>query len=280
MTRGLWCFCLAMSYWLDVWPLFAQTPDARTELTLGIAAYEKGVYEEAIQHLEHVVSLNPRAVNGHFYLAMVYDEMFLPAVEPGDENGHWSRLAIQEYKKVLQLEPTHENASKRLAHVFFELARYGEAENYYRKAATLDANDPEALYGIAVIDWVQTYRLLSEKRASLRLAPKQSLIGSAYCHEGRRRNLDRVDEGLKLLAKVLQLRNDVEAQAYMAVFYQERAEIQCGDPSAYKRDQSSAKQWWTRSCEALHNQTGRVIPWGWLAAPPPPPPKKGDTCTF
>lgn len=71
---------------------------------------------------------------------MAYDEMFVPTAEPGDENGRWSGLAIQEYKKVLELDPSHKDAYKRLAHVFFELVHYDEAEGYYRKTAALDAN--------------------------------------------------------------------------------------------------------------------------------------------
>lgn len=267
-------YCLAIS------PLRSQNPDAKTELILGIAAYEKGAYNDAIQHLEYVVSLDPRATKGHLYLAMAYNEMFTPAAEPGDENGHWSRLAIQEYKKVLELDPIHKDASKRLAYLFFQLARYEEADGYYRKAAALDASDPEAIYGIAVIDFVHIYRLLNEKRPSLRFPLEQSRTGLLICREIRTRNLARVDEGIKLLTKIIQLLNDGDAQAYMAVFYEERAELQCGDETAYKQDRRSAKQWWNRSCETRHSQTDRVIPQRWLAGPPPPPSKKGDTCTF
>lgn len=113
MTRCLLHFCSVLIGCLAASPLQFQTTDAKAELNLGIAAYEKASYKEAIEHLEHVISLDPEAVTGHLYLAMAYDEMFVPTAEPGDENGHWSGLAIQEYKKVLELDPSHKDASKR-----------------------------------------------------------------------------------------------------------------------------------------------------------------------
>jgi tetratricopeptide (TPR) repeat protein len=280
MNRCLWCLCLTLGSYLIASPLHSQTQDAKAELNLGIVAYQRAAYVEAIQHLERAVSLDPRTTDGHFYLAMTYDEMFVPTAEPGDENGHWSGLAIQEYKKVLELDPSHKDASKYLAHIFFELARYGEAERYYRKAAVLDAKDPEALYGIAVIDWRQTYRVLMEKRVSLNLPREQPLIGLPACDEIRVRNLTRVDDGIELLTKTLQLLDNVDAKRYMAAFYEERAQIQCGDESAHKLDLRAAKQWWTRSCETYHSQKARVISRRWLPGLPPPPPKSGDTCTF
>lgn len=280
MTRYFLHFCFALIGCLTASPLRCQTPDAKAELNLGIAAYEKASYKEAIQHLEHVISLDPEAMTGHLYLAMAYDEMFVPTAEPGDENGHWSGLAIQEYKRVLELDPFHKDASKRLAHVFFELARYDEAEGYYRKAAELDANDPEALYGIAVIEWRQTYRVLMEKRVSLKLRRKQPLICLPACDEIRVRNLARVDDGIDLLTKTLQLLDDVDTKGYMAAFYEERAEIQCGDEPAYNADLISAKQWWIRGCETYHHQKDRVILQRWLPGLPPPPPQSGDTCIW
>jgi tetratricopeptide (TPR) repeat protein len=280
MIQYLWRFSLVLICHLHASPLHCQTPDAKAELDLGIAAYKEGAYPDAIQHLEHVVSLDPKITDAHLYLAMACNDMFSPAIEPGNQNGHWSGLAIREYKEVLELDPSHRGAANRLAYLLAELARYDEAEGYYRKAAALDANDPEPIYGIAVIHWQQTYRLLAEERASLGLAQEQPLIGSAACKEVRAMNLARVEEGINLLTKTLRLLKDDSAEGYMAALYEERAEMQCGDKPAYARDRRLAKQWWIRSCETRHRAKERVVPDRWISGPPPQPSQREGTCTF
>jgi tetratricopeptide (TPR) repeat protein len=279
MTRCLWHLGLVLVSCLVVSSLYSQTPDAKAELNLGIAFYEKGAYPEAVRHLERAVSLDPGVTIGHFYLASAYDWM---CASPNPCDPHWSGGAIQEYSRVLELDPFHKEALKNLAHLFYRLARPEEAEGLYRKAAKLDANDPEALYAIAVLNWRRTYRVLMEERARLRLAPSKPLIGYPSCHEIRTKILADVEEGIALLTRTLQFVNYVDAQAYMAVFYMERAELQCGDRSAYKRDLRSEKQWWNRACVTYNEPGESPNPrmWRWPPAPPPPPPKRGDTCTW
>lgn len=61
MMRLLWPLCLVLISGPMVSSLDSQTPDAKAELELGIAAYKEGYLDLAIQHLEHVVSLEPTA---------------------------------------------------------------------------------------------------------------------------------------------------------------------------------------------------------------------------
>jgi tetratricopeptide (TPR) repeat protein len=231
----------------------------------------------AIQHLDQVIFLEPSATAGHFYLALAYDRMCDSSPNPCDP--HWSELAIQEYSRVLELDPSHKDALKSIASLLYRLARLDDAERLYRKAAKLDANDPEALYAIAVFDWVRTYRVLVEARARLNLPQKQPLIDLPACHEIRAKNLAEVEEGLTLLTTTLQLVSYVEPQVYMAVLYRERAELQCGHRAAYKRDLRSEQQWWNRACVTWHDSK-QVSPPRWLRSLPPPPPARGDTCSW
>ena len=64
-------FTLALG--LAVPQMLAQNSNADSELKLGIAAYGKAKYSDAIDHLERAVTLNPKAVTGHFYLAESYE---------------------------------------------------------------------------------------------------------------------------------------------------------------------------------------------------------------
>jgi hypothetical protein len=87
-----------------------------------------------------------------------------------------------------------------------------------------------------------------------------------------------IDEGIALLTRVLQLVSYSEPQLYMAWFFMERAEIQCGDRSAYKQDLKSGQQWLNQACVAWHHW--RDSPYPWLPSPPPPPRRRGDTCSW
>jgi len=48
---------------------------------------------------------------------------------------------------------------------------------------------------------------------------------------------------MALITRTLQLVGYAEPQTYMALFFIERAELQCGDHPAYKMDLKSAQQW-------------------------------------
>jgi tetratricopeptide (TPR) repeat protein len=256
--------------------LRSQTPDATSELRSGIAAYGRGATEEAIKDLERVVSLDPESTDGHFYLALAYHTMC--AVSPNCDP-HWTRLAIQQYTTVLELNPTHKEALKGMAAVLYRLRRIGEAESLYRKAAKLDASDAEALYAIAVFDWIRTSGALREERLRFNLGQKQPLIGLPTCPEVRAKTMPDVEEGIALLTRTLRLVSYVEPQTYMALLFMERAELQCGDRLAYKRDLKSEQQWWNRACIAWRDGKN-ISPQRWLLSLPPPPPKRGDTCRW
>jgi tetratricopeptide (TPR) repeat protein len=134
-----------------------------------MAAYEKGVTEEAVTHLEHTISLDAESTVGHFYLALSYDAM----CEAGPNcDPHWSGLAIQQYNKVLDLDPSHIEALESLGSLLYKLLRFDEAEGLYRRASKLDANNAEALYAIAVFDWIRTHEKVRQERLHFNLGQK------------------------------------------------------------------------------------------------------------
>jgi tetratricopeptide (TPR) repeat protein len=257
--------------------LHSQTLDLASELRSGIAAHDAGAIEEAIHHLEHVVTLDPQSTVGHFYLASSYEAMCL-----GSEcDSHWSELAVQQYARVVELDPSHKEALKRMASVLYRLQRIermDEAEGLYRRAAKLDVNDAEALYAIAVFDGIRVYRALREERLRFHRGQKAPLIGLPTCPGIRTKAMPDIEEGMALLTRTLQLISYDEPQLYMASFFLERAELQCGDRTACKRDLKSEQQWSNQACVAWHHW--RTPPYPWLPSPPPPPRRRGDTCSW
>jgi|ERR1700691_377300 len=142
----------------------AQTPDVTAELRFGVEAYEKSNFEEAIKYLEDIVSIDPASIVGHLYLGRSYDDW--QCSTPNGCETIWSAKVIHEYSRVLELDPAHKDALKRLAYFLYQSARFDEAEALYRKAAKLDRSDPEAKYSIAVLDFIALIECCSRKKVA------------------------------------------------------------------------------------------------------------------
>jgi tetratricopeptide (TPR) repeat protein len=228
--------CLPAGVW-------AQLASADTELQKGIQAYKEARYEDAIQHFQRSISLDPRNNAAHLYLAMSYLEQYIPGANT-PENLQMAKAAIDQYQNVLELEPKSPDAIKGIAYIDLQMKKFEEAKKYYAKAIELSPNDPEAYYTIGVIDWTQVYQPTMELRAKLGLPPDKPLINAAECWQLRSANQDGVKDGIEMLTEALKLRPDYDdAMAYMNLMYRERADIQCNDEKAYSADDKTADKW-------------------------------------
>lgn len=213
------------------------------DLSAGIQAYKDGRFEEAKQNFARAIAHDPANAKVHSYLGMTYAQEFVPGVY-SPENTVLGQRAIEQYKMALQLDTADSNAIKGIAYVFQQMRMFDDAEEYYRKAIETDPKDPENYYLIAVLDWTQTYQPRMELRAKLNMKPDQPLIRQAECWSVRDANKDRVESGIQLLKKAIELRRDYDdAMAYMNLMYRERADIQCGDAKAYAADLKIADEW-------------------------------------
>jgi tetratricopeptide (TPR) repeat protein len=133
---------------------------ARDQLNKGVQSYKNARYEEAIDHFQHAVSLDPSLLNARLYLATAYAQQYIPGADTEDNN-RMGQQAIDEYKTVLERDPKNVNSVKGIAYLYLQMKKFEDAKQYYRKATELDPNDPEPYYSIAVIDWTQSYQLSS-----------------------------------------------------------------------------------------------------------------------
>ena len=152
--------------------------------------------------------------------------------------------AIDEYKKVLQMDPKNTNSVKGIASLYFNMKKFDQAKEYHEKAKQLDPNDPEEYYSIAVIDWTQSYAPRQEARAGLGLKPDERLKHNKVCGSLPDKIGSKVDDGIQNLKKALQLRPDYDdAMAYMNLLYREKADLECGNPDARAADLKTADDW-------------------------------------
>ena len=218
---------------------------ARDHLNKGVQAYKNAKYEQAIDHFQQSVALDPTLINARLYLATAYAQQYIPGADTPDNN-RMGEQAIDQYKQVLEVDPRNIGSVKGIAYLYLQMKKFDLAKEYYKKASELDPNDPEPYYSIAVIDWTQTYQPRQEERAKLGMKPEDSLPAKdkKVCAMLKDKNWGTVQDGIDNLNKALQLRPDYDdAMAYMNLMYRERADIQCDDPEARNADLKAADDW-------------------------------------
>jgi len=216
---------------------------ARDQLNKGVASYKNARYEEAIDHFQQAVTLDPNLINARLYLATAYAQQYIPGVE-ADDNTRMGNQAVDQYKAVLEHDPKSINSVKGIAYIYLQMKKFDDAKAYYRKALEIDPNDPEPYYSVGVIDWTQTYQPRMEERAKLGLKPEEPLKDKKVCAQLKEKNWANIQDGIDALNKALQLRPDYDdAMAYMNLMYRERADVECDDPAARAADLKAADDW-------------------------------------
>ena len=224
---------------------------ARDQLNKGVAAYKNNHYEQAIDHFQQAVQLDPSLINARMYLATAFVSQYIPGVDSPD-NLRTAQQAIDEYQRVIDANPTRDqkvNAAKGIAYLYLNEKKWDEAKKYYRTASDLDPNDPEPYYSIGVIDWTAAYQPRMEERAKLGMKPEENLNPKnkdqkKVCGELKAKNTSAIQEGIDSLNKAIQLRPDYDdAMAYLNLMYREKGDVECDDLSARAEDLKTADHW-------------------------------------
>jgi tetratricopeptide (TPR) repeat protein len=224
---------------------------ARDQLNKGVKAYKDNHYEQAIDHFQQAVQLDPSLINARMYLATAYVSQYIPGVDSPD-NLRTAEEAIKEYERVIDMNPSREqkvNSAKGIAYLYLNQKKWDDAKKYYRMASDLDPNDPEPYYSVGVIDWTACYQPRMEERAKLGMKPDEHLSGKnkdqkKVCEDLKTKNAAAIQEGIDSLNKAIQLRPDYDdAMAYMNLMYRERADVECDDDAARAEDLKTADHW-------------------------------------
>ena len=224
---------------------------ARDQLNKGVESYKNSHYEQAIDHFQQAVQLDPNLINARMYLATAFVSQYIPGVDSPD-NLRTAQQAIDEYQKVIDANPSRDqkvNSAKGIAYLYLNMKKWDDAKKYYRMASDLDPNDPEPYYSVGVIDWTACYQPRMEKRAELGLKPEEHLNAKnkdqkKACEELKTKNAPAIQEGIDSLNKAIQIRPDYDdAMAYMNLMYREKADVECDDPSGREEDLKTADHW-------------------------------------
>lgn len=217
---------------------------ARDQLNKGVQSYKNARYEEAIDHFQNAISLDPSLLNARLYLATAYTQQYIPGADTPDNN-RMAQQAIDEYESVLQRDPQNLTSVKGIGYLYLNMKKFEKAKEYYRRASEIDPNDPEPHYTIGVIDWTQAYQPAMEERAKLGLKPDEMLKDKKVCADLQQKNTAIIEDGMAELNKALQLRPDYDdAMAYMNLMYRRKGDdVECDNPSARAADMKTADEW-------------------------------------
>ena len=239
---------------------------ARDQLNKGVKAYKDNHYEQAIDHFQTAVKLDPALLNARMYLATAYVSQYIPGVE-SDENLRTAQNAIEEYQKVIDANPSREqkvNSAKGIAYLYLNQKKWDDAKKYYRMASDLDPNDAEPYYSVGVIDWSACYQPRMEERAKLGMKPDERLSAKnkdqkKLCEQLKEKNSSSIQEGIDSLTKAIQLREDYDdAMAYLNLMYRERADVECDDEAARAADLKTADQWVDKAMQAKQARAAKA----------------------
>ena len=224
---------------------------ARDQLNKGVTAYKNAKYEEAIDHFQQSVALDPTLINAKMYLATAYAQQYIPGADTPDNN-KMADQAIEQYQSVLAMNPAREqkvNSAKGIAYLYLNMKKFDDAKKFYRLAADSDPNDPEPYYSVGVIDWTACYQPRMEERAKLGLKPDENLNPKnkdqkQVCAELKIKNGPSIQEGIESLNKAIELRPDYDdAMAYLNLMYREKADVECDDLNQRQEDLKTADTW-------------------------------------
>ena len=116
---------------------------ARDQLNKGVQSYKNAKYEEAINHFQQAVSLDPTLLNARLYLATAFAQQYIPGVD-AEDNNRMGQNAIDQYEAVLERDPKNINSVKGIAYLYLQMKKFEDAKTYYRKAGAVElhpAND-------------------------------------------------------------------------------------------------------------------------------------------
>jgi tetratricopeptide (TPR) repeat protein len=220
--------------------------EARNQLNKGVEAYKQAKYEEAIDHFQKAVSLDPTYPMTRLYLATAYAQQVVPGLDT-PENEKTAQMAIDGFNEVLREHPDDITSLKQIAALKYDLKKFGEARDWQLKVLQADPKDAEAAYTIGVVDWTQAYQNAVHALQSANLQDDgqgNAKMPKPVCKTIQDENTQLVDDGLKYLQMAVNLRSNYDdAMQYLNLMYRRKADLDCGNDSDRKADLAQAQDW-------------------------------------
>lgn len=219
---------------------------SRDQLVKGIASFKNAKYEDAVNHFQTAISLDPDSADAKLYLATSYAYQVVPNLDT-PENLQIAKNAIDGFQSVLSKDPNDLTALKQIASINRNIKKLDDAKEYEKKVIAIDPNDAEAYYTIGVVNWMQSYKQAITILAADGLTDDgngNAKKSKGACEKLKSANSATVDEGLQYLEKAVDINKTYDdAMSYLNLTYRRKADLECGDDAARKADLAKADEW-------------------------------------
>ncbi len=246
-NRNLQFACLAIAAVLMI-STGCTKLKARDELNKGVAAFKAMQYKPAVEHFKTAVDLDPTMLNARLYLATAYANQYVPGAD-SEANTQVGEQAVAEFQKVLQEDSQNTGSIGGIASIYFQMKRFDDAKEYYRKHVAVEPTNAEAFYSIGVINWTQTYQPRMELKKKLNLRPDEPIKDAKEKAALAEKSMGLVNEGIEVLTKAMANREEYDdAMAYLNLLYREKADLV---ESPVEREQllTTADEWVEKSLD-------------------------------
>ncbi len=226
---------------------------ARDQLTKGVQAFKNAQYEEAVNHFQTSIQLDPNYEDAKLYLATAYSYQVIPNLDT-PENLSVAKKAMDGFNEILAKDPTNLTALKQIASISRNIKKLDDAKEYEKKVIAQAPNDAEAYYTIGVVDWMQAYKAAT----TILAADKSKADGNGLTDDGNgnvKKSKDACDklvaantalvaDGLQNLQKAVEINPTYdEAMQYLNLTYRRKADLECDNDQARKDDLAKADEW-------------------------------------
>jgi tetratricopeptide (TPR) repeat protein len=219
---------------------------ARDQLVKGVQAFKAGKYEDATNHFQESIKLDPKYSAARLYLATAYSYQVVPNLDT-PENLAIAQKALDGFNSVLADNPNDLDALRQVASIHRNIKKYDLAKADELKIISLKSDDADANYTIGVIDWTEAYKHATDILGSAGLQDdgegnvKKS---KDVCAKLVTANTDLVNEALKYLQQAVNINPTYDdAMQYLNLTYRRKADLECGNDAARKADLAQADMW-------------------------------------
>jgi tetratricopeptide (TPR) repeat protein len=219
---------------------------ARDQLVKGVQAFKAGQYEQAVDHFQRSIQLDPNYESARLYLATAYSYQVVPNLDT-PQNLAIAQKALDGFNAVLAKNPNDLGALRQIASIHRNIKQFDQAKADEQKVISLDSKDAEANYTIGVIDWTQAYKNATQILGEQGLQDDgngNAKMNKATCAKIKAANTDLVNDAMKYLQQAVDINpNYDDAMSYLNLNYRRKADLDCPDDAARKADLAQADQW-------------------------------------
>ncbi|HLH01660.1 MAG TPA: tetratricopeptide repeat protein [Bryobacteraceae bacterium] len=233
--------------------------ESNDQMNQGVIAFKNNKYPDAVRHFQEAVRLDPNNTNAQAYLATSYFIQWVPGADSPDNKKNYD-MAQAEFKKILQKDPSNEQALASMASMAYNSATsappdkrkaaFEEARKWNERRIEVNPKDGEAYYYLGVIDYYDALGDIQTARVTEKLTgpndpgplPDKKVRADLKDKYGKT-----IDSGLDQLKKALAIdKENEDAMSYVNLLLREKAAL-ADSPEEAKALWKEADDWLEKS---------------------------------